>query len=409
MHTKRRNNQRGYTTIVLAASLLVIIGAAGLAIDVGRIYSAKSDVQNFVDSASIYATMQLDGTAAGIANALAAVTTTQGLFKWDFATKAIPTSNIVVSFARGTVDAPNIPDPSTWTTAPIDPTYYRFAQVYTSVSVPLSFMGAFWNYSPGSGTGQTGSNYVPVNYQRSPVLAAGLSLNGTFGVTATSQAGQTMITNYPVGLLPFSPVAWAPTTPDNFGLVPGTVYTIRYPSVGGQKAGNVCPGDTNAPWINNLPSQDRGYWGSTSAAALRGEIVDSQQVQPLQVGQVVPMVGGNKNTEGSALATRVGEDSDTTSSTFSQYLSGGLGNGRRIVGLPINSGPTVVVPYTQAFTAVGIGAFFLMTADNYNSVTGNTPICAEYVGPFLQGKLGAAVGNTTTTGSTGGYIARLIQ
>lgn len=70
MHTKRRNNQRGYTTIVLAASLFVIIGAAGLAIDVGRIYSAKSDVQNFVDSASIDATMQLDGTSHRSINAL---------------------------------------------------------------------------------------------------------------------------------------------------------------------------------------------------------------------------------------------------------------------------------------------------------------------------------------------------
>lgn len=121
MHTKRRNNQRGYTTIVLAASLFVIIGAAGLAIDVGRIYSAKSDVQNFVDSASIDATMQLDGTSAGIANAQAAVTYTQSLFKWDFATKTIPTSKIVVSFARGMIDAPNIPDPSTWPPLPSIP------------------------------------------------------------------------------------------------------------------------------------------------------------------------------------------------------------------------------------------------------------------------------------------------
>ncbi len=120
------------------------------------------------------------------------------------------------------------------------------------------------------------------------------------------------------------------------------------------------------------------------------------------------MVGGNKNTEGSALGARVAEDSDTTSPNFTAYNSAKRGNGRRVVGLPINSGPTIVSPYTDSFIAVGIGAFFLLTENNYNSVTGSDPICAEYIGPYVEGKFNGGAGTAQTSGSTGGYIVRLV-
>jgi Flp pilus assembly protein TadG len=404
-NTKHQNKrEKGYFTLTVALSITAILAAAGLAIDLGRIFYVKSELQNFSDSASIFATMQLDGTSAGITNAQAAVTQVQGIMKWDFETKTVDTSNITVLFAQGQAQNPSVPDDTTWTANPNDPSYYRFAKVTAAAPVPLSFMAALNTLQGGGGGAYNGSSML--NYMATGYVGV---LGSTFNVSATSAGGQQLITTYPVGLLPFSPVAWAPTTPDDFGLNAGTVYTLRYPSQGGQKKGSVCAGDTNAPWIGNLPSQDRGYWGSTSAAALRGEIIDDSEIQPLAVGQVVPMVGGNKNTEGSALAARIAEDSDTVSSTFTAYLSGQNGNGRRIVGVPINSGPTVVAPYTQPFTAVGIGAFFLLTADNYTSVTGSDPICAEYIGPFVQGMLRGGAGQTASAGSTGGYIARLIQ
>src|SRR5205807_224384 len=163
-------------------------------------------------------------------------------------------------------------------------------------------------------------------------------------------------------------------TPPNWGFAPDTQYTIRYPSGGGQKGGNVCAGDQGQSYWNNLPAEDRGYWGTNSASAIRGEIIDDIQYSTLNIGYPVPMVGGAKNTEGSALAARVQEDSDSISATYSAYMSGGRGNGRRLVGLPINNGPN------NNFIAIGIGEFFLLTPDIYNAVQGNTPICAEYVG-----------------------------
>jgi hypothetical protein len=328
----------------------------------------------------------LDGTTAGITAAQAAVTGTESVMKWDIGTHTVSSPTIL--FAKGQVGSTDRVDATTWTADPVGSTGsaqdFRFVQVYASVNVPLTFMQAIKR-----------------------ILANDTAT--TAPVNAVSVGGQIMITGYSAGLLPFSPIAPSPNAPDNFGFTPGTIYTIRYPSNGGQSKDNVCAGDQNQSYWSSLPSQDRGYWGSTSASTLRGEIIDDTQLVPITIGQEVPMVGGNKNTEGNALASRVAEDSNTTSTTYSDYVASGTGNGRRVVGVPINSGPTVVSPYTDPFTAVGIGAFFLMTADNYSSVTGSDPICAIYIGPYVQGKPAAGAGQSSNSGSTGGYMVRLVQ
>jgi hypothetical protein len=291
-------------------------------------------------------------------------------------------SNIQVSFARGQVNSANTPDSSSWSNNPSNPQDYRFAKVIGTANVPLTFMQAITRI-----LGHDNSSTVPV--------------------VATATGGQAMITSYISGLLPFSPIAPSPLAPDNFGLVPGLSYTIRYPSGGGLHAGDVCPGDQSGTYWTNLPAQDRGYWGSTSSSVLRGEIVNDQQLVPIYIGDQVPMVGGGRTTEGDALNVRVLEDSNTSANTFAEYLSSGNGNGRRIVGLPINSGPTVVAPYDDTFIAVGVGAFFLKPAGVYSALTGHDPFCAEYIGPYVKGRYGAGAGQSSNSGSTGGYIVRL--
>jgi Flp pilus assembly protein TadG len=384
----RTSREKGFTTIVVACSLLAMMGAAGIAIDLGRTYYVKSEVQAFCDAAALAAAYQLDGAGTGITGAQAAVTTAKTQMKWDIGTKTI--SSTTVTFAKGQTASPNKADSTTWTANPASADDYRFVQVFATVDAPLTFMQTIQ-------------------------VVLGNSNATTTAVTADAIAAQAMITDYPAGLLPFSPIAPAPTSPDDFGLTrstanfDGPLYTMRYPAPGGQKKGNVCSGDQNQTYWSNLPSQDRGFWGSTSASALRGEIIDDSQASTIVIGDPVPMVGGNKNTEGGALATRVLEDSDSTSATYSAYISGGKGNGRRIVGLPINSGPTVVPPYTSAFTAVGIGAFFLQTADVYNAVSGIDPICGQYIGPYVQGRMGSGAGQTSNPGSTGGYVVRLVN
>lgn len=369
--------ERGIALIATAASLIAIVGIAGVSVDLGRMYIAKSELMAYTDAASIAAALQLDGTAAGITraqSAAAGMASGANAMGWDFATK--PVAGATLQFAKGFAATPNAPDPATWDPNPANPTDYRFVQVTASANVPLTFMQAFQVFQSGS--------------------SAGLSAVG-----ASSVAAQAQVTDFPQGLLPFSPIAPS-NVPDNFGMTPGVQYTIRYPSGGGLKNNNVCAGDQNQTYWNSLPSQDRGFWGSTSAAALRGEIVDTTQSSPITIGDPVPMVGGNKNTEGTALDSRVNEDSDPNSATYADYMALGKGNGRRVIGVPVNSGP-------PDFVAIGIAGFFLLPTPTYLAVTGTTPICAVYIGPYVQGSTYSGAGATANAGNTGGYVVRLIQ
>lgn len=369
--------ERGFALIATAFGLVAILGIAGLSVDLGRMYIAKNELMAYSDAASIAAALQLDGTPAGITraqNAAAGMGTGPHAMGWDFAAK--PITGATLQFAKGMSAAPNVPDAATWSANPASPVDYRFVLVTTIVNVPITFMQAFRILQGGSNT-------------------------TTAPVAASSIAAQALITSFPAGLLPFSPIAPS-SAPDNFGMTAGVQYTIRYPSGGSLKKGDVCDGDQDQTYWNSLPAQDQGFWGSTSASALRGEIVDNSQSSVLNIGDPVPMVGGNKNTEGSALDTRVQEDSDSISATYAAYMALGSGNGRRIIGVPVNSGP-------PSFIAIGIGMFLLSPTPVYQAVTGTSPICAEYIGPYVEGAMHPGAGATANTGNTGGYVVRLIQ
>jgi Flp pilus assembly protein TadG len=357
--------------------LCVLIGSVGMAVDLGRSFAARGDLQSYTDNAALAASMQLDGTSAGLIRARTEVTnSTTGTYgtKWDFGTKTIP--NQVTEFAKGLAATPNKPDAGTWAANPGSAADYRFVRVRSTLPVPVVFMQAL-------------------------NIAKGASIPNQVQVKAEAIAGQALITSFPQGLLPFSPIAQSPV-PDNFGLQPGQQYTLRYPTPSGGKKMDVCAGDVGQAYVEQLPSQDRGYWGFNSAAQIRGSIIDGNQAAVINIGDPVPMVGGAKNTEGAALDDRILQDSDSTSSTYASYMSGNRGNGRRIVPVPMNDGP-------PNFIAVGVGAFFLKAAGGYSSVSGNDPICAEYIGPYVEGSFYGGAGATGASGNTGGYKVRLIQ
>lgn len=68
-----RQQQRGFVLIVLASSIFLLLAFMGLAFDMGRIYIARNEAQLFTDAAAMAAANQLDGTAAGLDKARAAV------------------------------------------------------------------------------------------------------------------------------------------------------------------------------------------------------------------------------------------------------------------------------------------------------------------------------------------------
>jgi Flp pilus assembly protein TadG len=356
------NPRKGYVLVATAFGMTVVIGAAGLAVDIGRAYVARSEVQAYTDAAAIAAAAQLNGTSVGISAAQSSAQSVPN--KWNFGTQNI--SNPTVQFAQPLATNAGQPDPATWTTAPPNGTNYLFVQVTAGVDVPITLLQA-------------------------------VTTQSTMHVTGTAQAGQVMVTTYMDGLLPFSPIAPNGTDTTNYGFQTGQLYTLRYPSPV-QGMGSVCPGDQTGTYWQNLPSQDHGFWGSTSSAVIRGEIVDDTQAVPITIGENVPMVGGNRSAEGNSLATRVMEDTDPNSTTYAAYEAGGLGNGRRVIGVPVNGGP-------PDFTAVAVRAFFLEPASVYSAVTGSTPICAEYIGTYKQTGTGTAAAGT----GTGGYLVRLTQ
>ncbi len=347
----RRPRQRGYVLIALSLGLVFILGMAGLAVDIGRMYVTKSEAQSFVDSAAFSAALQLDGTAAGITRATTAVANNPK--QWQFQTSAF--NNVTTMF--GTTST------GPWVANPNPATNYYFAQVQTTVSLPMYLIGAL------------GSSHS--------TIAAG------------AVAGRAGTTSVPGGEFPFSPYTRS-ASPDDasdpFGYQVGDQYTLRWGAPGTRSS---C-GDEQAKQTLDQNGKIRGYCCvAESAANLRQAIVGGN-TDPETVGSPINMDNGAKNTEMSAIGERVNEDTDTTSTTYAQYLANGTGNGERVVYVAVNGGP-------PNFVNVGFAGFFLLNASYYSGLGGNDSACAEYIGTYVQG-----AGNLQPGGS-GAYHIKLFQ
>ena len=64
-----RNWQKGAVAIIVALSLPVLIGMAGLALDLGKLYVTKTELQNAADACALAAAVELDGTDSQFAKA----------------------------------------------------------------------------------------------------------------------------------------------------------------------------------------------------------------------------------------------------------------------------------------------------------------------------------------------------
>jgi Putative Flp pilus-assembly TadE/G-like len=348
----RHANQRGYVLIALTLGLVFILGMAGLAVDIGRMYVTKSEAQSFVDSAAFSAALQLDGTAAGIARAQTTVGNDPK--KWEFQNDAF--TNVQTAFATA-ASGP-------WVANPNPATNYYFVQVQTTVSLPMYLMG------PLGGTSST--------------IAAG------------AVAGRVATTSVPGGEFPFSPYTRT-ASPDNasdpYGYQIGNDYTIRWGAPGNN---TTCGTDATQP---NLSTNGfyRGYCCVAQGSSNVTQAILGGATDPMTVGNPVEMDNGAQNVHPSDIDTRVNWDSDTTSATYAQYLANGTGNGMRVVMVPVNNGP-------PNFIVVGFAGFFLLNASYYSGINGNGSACAEYIGAYTQG----AGGDHAASGS-GAYHVKLYQ
>ncbi len=193
-YSSRRLKQRGYVLLMMGASSIAVLGASGLALDLGRLYVNKQESQAFVDSAAIAAALELDGTSAGITRAKAVVTGSSN--KWNMATASVPSPTVEFATTKT----------GTYVATPTTPAGYIFARVTVTLPAKLYFLPLV-----------NGKKYSQ-------------------NVISRAVAAQTQITKFGKGLAPYTAIAQTATGP-KFGLTPGSEYTIQWPAI---NTGNNC-------------------------------------------------------------------------------------------------------------------------------------------------------------------------
>jgi Flp pilus assembly protein TadG len=199
----RRGRERGIVTAVTAIALLSLIAAAGLSVDISRLYAAGIELQNAADASALAAVPELDGTADGVADA---VDLAVGLInKYDFNGVKATIARENVRFAIDLVDFDKGEGLSE-KEAQANPQNIRFVKV----TVPPKSIG---------------------------VLFAQVALGkNTVDLTRTAVAGRSIGLNRVCNIIPLSalqdPDTGAPLNvgagcPDLTRFTPGCTYTVR--------------------------------------------------------------------------------------------------------------------------------------------------------------------------------------
>jgi Flp pilus assembly protein TadG len=112
----RQNRQKGFILIAMSVSMFLLLAVVGMSFDLGRVYITRNEAQIFVDAASMSAAKQLDGTAAGLDRARAAVAALPD--RWNLGTENF--SGVVIEFSA---------DGKQWDADPKDLKALHFARV----------------------------------------------------------------------------------------------------------------------------------------------------------------------------------------------------------------------------------------------------------------------------------------
>jgi uncharacterized membrane protein len=120
--------------------MTLMLGLAGLGVDIGRMYVIRAELQSFTDAAALSAALELNGTKSGLARARAgAERLADGphAMRWDMGTQ--PIANIATSFAIGS----GTPDKESWQEQPKQAGDFRFVRVVATAQAPVIFLRIF--------------------------------------------------------------------------------------------------------------------------------------------------------------------------------------------------------------------------------------------------------------------------
>jgi hypothetical protein len=377
--------------VTLAVVIVIIVGLLGLSVDLGRVYIAKGELQNYADASAFAAVLQLNGLQSGVDAASSAAGSLPN--KWDFSTRTITAANRTVQFGA-TATGTN----GSWLVSPSSYEIPNITHVRVGVStiVPLLFM---------------------------PMVRGASSQT----VSAVAVGGKVSSNTVGAGnLLPMAPLAPTPGNTTTFGFQVGQQYALRWSSnIGNNNAppnGSTCAGDLALGWgagstiaRQRVRDPDRGWWGDSSGSTLSGWI-DTGYTSAVSVGDTIELYSGTKNGRKQAMEARVASDTDHTSTTYTQYennISGGyrVGNGRRLIVVPVVAGTASASNGNGNGNGTGSGtpqsvlgfAGFFLHSMSYDDTNGNEPFCGTFIGSFTMGT------NAHSGGGIGVTKVRLVR
>jgi Flp pilus assembly protein TadG len=353
LHTSRKN-ERGSVLATTTLGMLCFLLAVGLGVDVSRLYTAKTELQNAADAAALAAASGLNGSSGGITDAT------------DRAVKAMNSYNFnktSVAFTRAGV---------------------RFAKNLDDFDKGLDMSEA----SASSSTVAKDIRFVKVKTPSEPVgiSFAAMVLGNSRNVTAEATGGLSVPLNMFTGYLP----AFIVDSDDGKTIVPGNMYTFR----AGPK-NSVSPGNYQLLAIDGPGgSDDRiGMASGVKNPVGAGSYVDTKP------GVTAGAVRQGINTRFDDYASQLDPDDyppDTNIAeniTYDQYRTEAVTKapghpgvaGRRIVLIPI----VKINQLAGGRTSVQIdrfGAFFLRSSVG-NGNGGD--IQAEYIGEAVNIGMGS--------------------
>ncbi len=115
--------------------MTLLLGLAGLAIDLGRMYVIRAELQSFTDAAALTAALQLNGAESGLAHAregASRLASGPHAMRWDLGTQ--PIANIATSFSADQIN---------WQDQPKDAGACKYVRVIAKERAPVIFLRLF--------------------------------------------------------------------------------------------------------------------------------------------------------------------------------------------------------------------------------------------------------------------------
>lgn len=349
-------SERGAILFIVAFGLVVFLGMAGLALDLGMLYNVKTDLQNATDAASLAGASQLNGTAQGINDAVAEALTAANTFHFNNTPVGLTAADITFSQTR---DAGYVSQAA----AAGSPANIRFVKAVTTKTMDLALIKVI----PGVGS--------------------------TSDVAASAVAGKSPpVTEACDGLSPLSPAPIIdpanPTGPPlNYQI--GQIYELRLP--GGN--GNLDIGSGNFLILDFSPV----IGGNSGGAAVR-DLLEGGGQGCLTLGDPIcskPGVTAGPVAQGINLRfdKDIYNQNEYPTSTYNYPVGGpgGLylqqgGNGQRIMPVPLVSSTFPAYSPIQngrdcPLYIYGFACFLIRE----RVPVGNVTVTGEYVGDCYLG------------------------